>query len=92
MEKKYMYMYGIPKQPFCGCLICENNQNLIGKTVVKKSNKPFQNKEKKAIIKSISTMEIYCGYPNKNKLKIVDAVYLENCEDKVRLSILKIID
>ena len=59
----------------------------IGNCVRKKSNKPFQNKERTAIIESFTTMEI----PLANKqegTQIVDAVFLEGCEGKVRIDML----
>ena len=59
----------------------------IGDTVQKKSGKPFQNKERTAIIESFTTMEIPLG--NKEKgTQIVDAVFLEGCEGKVRIDML----
>ena len=62
----------------------------IGDCVRKKSGKPFQNKEKTAIIESFTTMEI----PLANKqegIKIVDAVFLEGCIGKVRKDTLEVV-
>lgn len=55
--------------------------------VRKKSDKPFQNKKRFAIIESFTTMEI----PLSNKqegTKIVEAVFLEGCKGKVRIDML----
>lgn len=59
----------------------------IGDTVQKKSGKPFQNRERTAIIESFTTMEIPLG--NKEKgTKTVNAVFLKDCKGKVRMDTL----
>ncbi len=61
----------------------------IGSTVRKKSRKPFQNREKFAVIESFTTMTVPLGGNRRNETKTIDAVLIVGCKGLVELSILE---
>lgn len=62
----------------------------VGTVVQKKSKKPFQNKEKTAVVVGFGTMETpYAHWMHRNDLKVVECAYLEGCDSPVVLEILR---
>jgi len=62
----------------------------IGSVVQKKSGKPFQNKEKTAVVIAFGTVAIpYAHWMKRDDLKIVECVHLEGCDSPVVLSTLE---
>ena len=61
----------------------------IGDTVTKKSGKPFQNKEKEAVVAGFTTMVIPKNHTLTGTIE-VSAVFLEGCAARVRESILTV--
>lgn len=64
----------------------------VGSIVKKKSGKPFQNKQKEAVVTELSTMVVPVS-KSKNSVdtetKVIDCVYLEGCIGPVSTKILE---
>lgn len=59
----------------------------IGSVVQKKSGKPFQNKEKTAVVVDFGSVAIpYAHWMHRNDLKVVECAHLAGCDSPVVLS------